>query len=77
MHLIFYRKKVLPRLDLLNFISHGIAKVAVEEEEDENLNYDNGDEEETRQNRSENDPLKLYTNNLSKQAEENLSLIHI
>ena len=43
----------------------------MEEEEDENLNYDNGDEEETRQNRSENDPLKLYTNNLSKQAEEN------
>ena len=67
----FLQKEGITRLDLLNFISHGIAKVAVEEEEDENLNYDNGDEEETRQNRSENDPLKLYTNNLSKQAEEN------
>ncbi len=67
----FLQKEGITRLDLLNFISHGIAKVAVEEEDDENLNYDNGDEEETRQNRSENDPLKLYTNNLSKQAEEN------
>ncbi|MCH2290954.1 MAG: ATP-dependent Clp protease ATP-binding subunit ClpA [SAR324 cluster bacterium] len=67
----FLQKEGITRLDLLNFISHGIAKVAVEEEENENLNYDNGDEEETRQNRSENDPLKLYTNNLSKQAEEN------
>ena len=67
----FLQKEGITRLDLLNFISHGIAKVAVEEEEDDNLNYDNGDEEETRQNRSENDPLKLYTNNLSKQAEEN------
>jgi len=67
----FLQKEGITRLDLLNFISHGIAKVAVEEEEDENLNYDSGDEEETRQNRSENDPLKLYTNNLSKQAEEN------
>ena len=55
----FLQKEGITRLDLLNFISHGIAKVAVEEEEDENLNYDNGDEEETRQNRSENHPLKL------------------
>ncbi len=67
----FLQKEGITRLDLLNFISHGIAKVAVEEEEDENLNYENGDEDESRQNRTENDPLKLYTNNLSKQAEEN------
>ena len=66
----FLQKEGITRLDLLNYISHGIAKVAVEEEE-ENLNYEGTEEEEQRQNRTENDPLKLYTANLSKQAQEN------
>ncbi len=59
----FLQKEGITRLDLLNFISHGIAKVAVEEEEDENLNYDNGDEEET-ENRL--DPLIGRENELQR-----------
>ncbi len=65
----FLQKEGITRLDLLNYISHGIAKVPVEDEE-ENLNYENNDEDEPSQPRSEQDPLKLYTQNLSRLAEE-------
>jgi ATP-dependent Clp protease ATP-binding subunit ClpA len=66
----FLQKEGITRLDLLNYISHGIAKVPVEDEE-ENANYDNGDEDEgSSQGRSEQDALKHYTTNLTKQAEE-------
>lgn len=66
----FLQKEGITRLDLLNYISHGIAKVPVEEE-DESLDYEGGDEDESGQKRTEHDPLKLYTLNLTKQAEEN------
>ncbi len=65
----FLQKEGITRLDLLNYISHGIAKVPVEDEE-ENLNYENNDEDEPAQPRSEQDPLKLYTQNLTRFAEE-------
>ena len=65
----FLQKEGITRLDLLNFISHGIAKVPVEEEE-ENHNYEGSDEEEAPSNRKEQDPLKLYTVNLTKLAED-------
>jgi len=65
----FLQKEGITRLDLLNFISHGIAKVPVEEEE-EGLNYDGSDEEEVPSSRKEQDPLKLYTVNLTKLAED-------
>ena len=42
----------------------------MEEEEDENLNYDNGDEEKPVRIVRKRSP-ETYTNNLSKQAEEN------
>ena len=66
----FLQKEGITRLDLLNFISHGIAKVPVEEEEEEGLNYDGSDEEEVPSSRKEQDPLKLYTVNLTKLAED-------
>ena len=66
----FLQKEGITRLDLLNFISHGIAKVPVEEDEEEGLNYDGSDEEEVPSSRKEQDPLKLYTVNLTKLAED-------
>ena len=65
----FLQKEGITRLDLLNYISHGIAKVAVEDEE-ENHNFDSTDEEESSQGRGEQDALKNYTTNLTKHAEE-------
>jgi len=65
----FLQKEGITRLDLLNYISHGIAKVAVEDEE-ENHNFDSTDEEENSQGRGEQDALKHYTTNLTKLAEE-------
>ena len=65
----FLQKEGITRLDLLNFISHGIAKVPVEEEE-EALNYEGSEEEEAPPSRKEQDPLKLYTINLTKLAED-------
>ncbi|MEC8256292.1 MAG: AAA family ATPase, partial [SAR324 cluster bacterium] len=65
----FLQKEGITRLDLLNYISHGIAKVAVEDEE-ENHNFDSTDEEESSQGRGEQDALKNYTTNLTKLAEE-------
>ncbi len=65
----FLQKEGITRLDLLNYISHGIAKVPVEDEE-ENLNYENTEEEESGQSRSDQDPLRLYTQNLTRIAEE-------
>ena len=65
----FLQKEGITRLDLLNYISHGIAKVAVEDEE-ENHNFDSTDEEESSQGRGEQDALKHYTTNLTKLAEE-------
>ncbi|MBC8258619.1 MAG: ATP-dependent Clp protease ATP-binding subunit ClpA [SAR324 cluster bacterium] len=69
----FLQKQDITRLDLLNYISHGIAKVAVEEEESEGHDYDGveEDDEETEHTRPEQNPLHLYTQNLNKQAEEN------
>ena len=65
----FLQKEGITRLDLLNFISHGIAKVPVDEEEN-NLNYESSEEEEQPQQRQEQDPLKLYTLNLTRMADE-------
>ena len=69
----FLQKQDITRLDLLNYISHGIAKVPVEEEEGEGHDYEGAEEEEEdgEQARPEQNPLKLYTQNLCQLAAEN------
>ncbi len=69
----FLQKQDITRLDLLNYISHGIAKVPVEEEEGEGPEYEGleDEEEENEQTRPEQNPLNLYTQNLTLQAAEN------
>ena len=69
----FLQKQDITRLDLLNYISHGIAKVPVEDEEGNGHDYDGleeEDEEEVEPSRSEQNPLKLYTQNLTQLAQE-------
>ena len=69
----FLQKQDITRLDLLNYISHGIAKVPVDGEEGYGHDYDGleeVDEEECEHSRSEQNPLKLYTQNLTQLAQE-------
>ena len=69
----FLQKQDITRLDLLNYISHGIAKVPVEEEEGEGHDYEGAEEEKEdgEQERPEQNSLKLYTQNLCQLAAEN------
>ncbi|MEE3266577.1 MAG: ATP-dependent Clp protease ATP-binding subunit ClpA [SAR324 cluster bacterium] len=66
----FLQKQDITRLDLLNYISHGIAKVTAEEEKSDGHGYEGGEDEEGQQQRQEHNPLELYTQNLTRQAEE-------
>ena len=69
----FLQKQDITRLDLLNYISHGIAKVPVEDEEGDGHDFDRleeEDEEEGELSRIEQNPLKLYTQNLTQLAQE-------
>jgi len=66
----FLQKQDITRLDLLNYISHGIAKVTAEEEKSDGHDYEGGEDEEGQQQRQEQNPLELYTQNLTRQAEE-------
>ena len=69
----FLQKQDITRLDLLNYISHGIAKVPVEDEEGDGHDYDGleeEDEEDGEHSRIEQNPLKLYTQNLTQLAQE-------
>ena len=66
----FLQKQDITRLDLLNYISHGIAKVTAEEEKSDGHDYEGGEDEEGQQTRQEQNPLELYTQNLTRQAEE-------
>ena len=66
----FLQKQEISRLDLLNYISHGIAKVPAEEEKVESHEFESREDEDGQQSRSEQNPLSLYTVNLTRQAEE-------
>ena len=66
----FLQKQDISRLDLLNYISHGIAKVSTEEEKGDSYDFEVGEDELGKQSRSEQNPLELYTQNLTRQAEE-------
>ncbi len=62
----FLSKQNIARLDIVNFISHGIAKVP-EEEQDENDEAISDDE--SRADDSGTNPLEAYAVNLNEQAE--------
>ena len=66
----FLQKQDISRLDLLNYISHGIAKVSAEEEKGDSYDFEVGEDELGKQSRPEQNPLELYTQNLTRQAEE-------
>tara|TARA_B100001142_G_scaffold209580_2_gene207729 strand:+ start:344 stop:2584 length:2241 start_codon:yes stop_codon:yes gene_type:complete len=66
----FLQKHDISRLDLLNYISHGIAKVSAEEEKGDSYDFEVGEDELGKQSRPEQNPLELYTKNLTRQAEE-------
>ncbi len=66
----FLQKEGITRLDLLNYISHGISKVPVDEDDLEN-SQNFSEEGEEAESRPERDPLALYTLNLSQLAVEN------
>ena len=66
----FLQKEGITRLDLLNYISHGISKVPVDDEEPDN-NRDFSEESEESEDRRQRDPLALYTLNMSQLAAEN------
>ncbi|HAF89919.1 MAG TPA: ATP-dependent Clp protease ATP-binding subunit ClpA, partial [Deltaproteobacteria bacterium] len=66
----FLQKQDISRLDLLNYISHGIAKVSAEEEKGDSYDFEVGEDELGKQSRSEQNPLEIYTQNLTRQAEE-------
>ncbi len=68
----FLQKQDITRLDLLNYISHGIAKVPVEDEEGAGHDFEGleEEEEESENSRIEQNPLKLYTQNLTQLAQE-------
>lgn len=70
----FLRQEGINRLDLLNYISHGISKVTVEED-DEDSGIEMRDTEENDETSSENPsdkyPLRHYTVNLTKLAATN------
>lgn len=66
----FLQKEGITRLDLLNYISHGISKVPVDDEDPDN-NRDFSEEAEESEDRRQRNPLALYTLNLSRLAAEN------
>jgi len=65
----FLQKQDISRLDLLNYISHGIAKIPAEEEKSDGHDFELGEEEGHHTGHNQN-PLELYTQNLSQLAEE-------
>ncbi len=60
-------KQGISRLDVLNYISHGISKIAEESEPEAD---DEHDADERPQGRSRRNPLELYTLNLVQRARE-------
>ena len=64
----FLQKQDISRLDLLNYISHGISKIPLEEEKEHD--FEIVEDEDSPHTSQHHNPLDLYTQNLSKLAEE-------
>ena len=62
----FLHQQNIARLDMVNYIAHGITK-SPEDETGDSTN--SGDYDESRQDESGNNPLENYTTNLNQQAE--------
>ena len=61
----FLSRQNVARLDVVNYISHGIAKINEDSENEENINEV---EDERRQDEAGNNPLKAYAVNLNEAA---------
>ncbi len=68
--LYFLQKQGIARLDVLNFISHGISKVQTDEEEPASQPDADGMEEEEGESRPAKDPLKAFTADLVQRAKD-------
>tara|TARA_Y100001970_G_C14255129_1_gene874771 strand:+ start:4745 stop:6979 length:2235 start_codon:yes stop_codon:yes gene_type:complete len=64
----FLQKQDISRLDLLNYISHGISKIPLEEEKEHD--FEIVEDEDNQHSSQLQNPLQLYTQNLSQLAEE-------
>lgn len=64
----FLKQQNIARIDVVNFISHGVSKVPGEEDQDEHLLESEGDGQES----SGQNALEGYATNLNKQAREGL-----
>ena len=60
----FLKKQDITRLDVVNYLSHGINRLSSDEEMDEELEFSEDEQESNSQN-----PLQLYTTNLNELAE--------
>lgn len=63
----FLSRQNVARLDVVNYISHGIAKINEDSENEENINEV---EDDRRQDEAGNNPLKAYAVNLNEAAQQ-------
>ena len=70
--LYLLQKQGISRLDVLNYISHGISKMPVEEEEEAASHTDGGPAEDEDDPRPVRKPLEAFTANLVQRAKEGL-----
>jgi len=70
--LYLLQKQGISRLDVLNYISHGISKMPVEEEEEAASHADGGPAEDEDDPRPVRKPLEAFTANLVQRAKEGL-----
>ena len=61
----FLKKQDISRLEVVNYISHGINRLSSDDEMDEDLELD----DDAQQAEADNNPLNLYTTNLNELAE--------
>jgi len=64
----FLHKQDIARLDVVNYISHGISKVHGENEEEQGASSEDDDELEPSRDSPSNNPLENYASNLNEQA---------
>ncbi len=72
--LYLLQKQEIARLDVVNYISHGVSKIPLEEEEDQHAHgdHDAGMGEDEDEPRPVKDPLKAFAANLVQRAKEGL-----
>jgi ATP-dependent Clp protease ATP-binding subunit ClpA len=68
----FLKKQNVARIDVVNYITHGISKVSGETEDDSTHTHEQPDEERIGTDQPESNPLDKYATNLNEQARKGL-----